>query len=1201
MYLKSLTLKGFKSFASATTLNFEPGITAVVGPNGSGKSNVVDAIAWVLGEQGAKALRGGKMEDVIFAGTADRPPLGRAEVTLTINNADGALPIDYSEVAITRRMFRDGASEYEINGSSCRLLDIQELLSDSGIGREMHVIVGQGQLDAVLSARPEDRRAFIEEAAGVLKHRKRKEKALRKLDSMQANLTRLSDLTGELRRQLKPLGRQAEVARRAVTVQSELREARLRLLADDYVGLSSLLEKESADEEAAKVHREKTHADLAAATEEHERAQAALVAATPALQAAQDTWFALSALAERLRGTVGLAQERLRHLSAPVEAARPGRDPEELEAAAEAADMEQAEKEEAVEQARETLAEVVAAKTEAEARLRATEAELLAASAAIADRREGLAKLTGQVEAARSRLTAIGDEIARLSTALADSQERAEIAQHEFEVLRESVGALDESEVGLDEAHEEAEAAAEAAADRVRALTEKVRELRGEQSSLRARAEALAMGLDRRDGVGSLLAQASRLPGLLGSVAAVLTVEPGAEAALAVALGPVADAVVMDGVDSAVEAISLLREEEGGRAGLLLGGAAPVDRSGWPELPAGTQWAVDLVRAPEALTAALTRALDRVAVVADLAAAGAVVAAAPGVRVVTRTGDLLGADWAVGGSAGKQSVIEIQAAVDDAETRLAQVSTALEETEAALSGAREEAQLRGRAAEASLEALNQSDAQLSAIGEQLGRTGEAARSASAEADRLLKQREAAQDSREQHRLSLTELENRLHAAQSEESPTAVDSTERDIAAEETAAARQMEMEARLVLRSSEERARASAGAGESLRRTARAEREARARAETARARRAVSAAVAGKVVEWGQRTLAELEASLAEAAAERDTASEFRAEAEQAVLAARTLQSGLTAEWEKLNNAAHRDELQRAQQLMRIEQFVTRMTDEFAVTPEELVAEFGPEVPVPPTQAEMTEYETAKERGDTVSAPQPTPFDRPEMERRAKRGERDLSLLGKVNPLALEEFAALEERHVFLSTQLQDLKDTRKDLLTVVAEVDEKILEVFTSAFHDVAREFVTVFATLFPGGEGELVLTNPADMLTTGIEVHARPPGKKVKRLSLLSGGERSLTAVAMLVSIFRARPSPFYIMDEVEAALDETNLNRLVGLLTELRDSSQLIIITHQKFTMESADALYGVSMRGDGITQVISQRIRGVVSAPTGIAAP
>ena len=337
VHLKSLTLKGFKSFASATTLRFEPGITAVVGPNGSGKSNVVDAIAWVLGEQGAKALRGGKMDDVIFAGTADRPPLGRAEVTLTIDNSDGALPIDYAEVSITRRMFRDGAGEYEINGSSCRLLDIQELLSDSGIGREMHVIVGQGQLDAVLSARPEDRRAFIEEAAGVLKHRKRKEKALRKLDAMQANLTRLTDLTGELRRQLGPLGRQAEVARRAAGVQADLRDARLRLLADDLATLRTDIQRDAVAEQQAVDHRNAVQRALADAVARQDRAATVLAASAPAVARAQEIHFSLSALAERVRGTVTLAEERARHLAVPVDAGPAGRDPDELDAAAEQA------------------------------------------------------------------------------------------------------------------------------------------------------------------------------------------------------------------------------------------------------------------------------------------------------------------------------------------------------------------------------------------------------------------------------------------------------------------------------------------------------------------------------------------------------------------------------------------------------------------------------------------------------------------------------------------------------------------------------------------------------------------------------------------------------------------------------------------------------------------------------------------------
>ena len=429
MHLSSLTLKGFKSFASATTLRLEPGITAVVGPNGSGKSNVVDAIAWVLGEQGAKSLRGGKMEDVIFAGTAGRPALGRAEVTLTIDNADGALPIEYTEVSITRRMYRSGESEYEINGDKVRLLDVQELLSDSGIGREMHVIVGQGQLDAVLSGRPEDRRAFIEEAAGVLKHRKRKEKALRKLDGMQHNLDRLADLTAELRRQLKPLGRQAEVARRAAGVQSDLRDARLRLLADDLVQLRDALDRDVADETAARERRAAGRARaLAVASRREAELESELAASAPLLQTASDTWYRLSALTERFRGIAQLAAERHRHLSAAAPAAAAGRDPDQLDAEADRVAATEAELAAGLDAERARLAAVVAERAELETALAEAERAWVAAARALADRREGLARLSGEVAAARSRVTAGQAEIERLALAAGEAADRAEVA-----------------------------------------------------------------------------------------------------------------------------------------------------------------------------------------------------------------------------------------------------------------------------------------------------------------------------------------------------------------------------------------------------------------------------------------------------------------------------------------------------------------------------------------------------------------------------------------------------------------------------------------------------------------------------------------------------------------------------------------------------------------------------------------------------
>ena len=1223
MHLKRLTLKGFKSFASATDLRLEPGITCVVGPNGSGKSNVVDAIMWVFGEQGAKALRGGKMEDVIFAGTAGRPPLGRAEVTLTIDNSDGALPIDYAEVSITRRMFRDGAGEYEINGSSCRLLDIQELLSDSGIGREMHVVVGQGQLAAILEARPEDRRAFIEEAAGVLKHRKRKEKALRKLDAMQTNLTRLTDLTAELRRQLKPLGKQAEIARRAQTVQAELRDAKLRLAADDLVTLRTELAKEEADEAAARARRTEVEQQLVAARAALTERETQLAAAQPALTSASETWYRLSSLAERLRGTMRLAAERGRHLSEPVEAGGTGRDPDELEAEAETI----AEREDAlvaeVVQARRMLGDACESVTERERALAGAERAHLAAVRSVADRKAGLATLAGRAEALRSKSTATAEEIERLSDALAQAQSRTEIADAELSVLQADFGALDAEDLlagssmstedllagsstsaglnggeGRDERGRAYAAELEEARKRVTELVAGERALERDRAHWKARVEALSLGLNRKDGAGSLLAARDRLPGLLGSLAGLLSVTPGAEAALAAALGALAEGVAVSGPSDAVAALRLLKSDGAGRVGIVIGAAGADAQADRPTLPDGARWADELVTVPEQLRTSLRRTLADVVVVDDLEAAERVVGQLgtrrPQLRAVTAEGDLFGTGWASGGSASGNSAIEVAAAVDEAAEAAEAADTELERVRAALDGARAEESARLADLEAAQKAQSEADARRAELAQRLGRADQTVRSAVAEAERLRRQRDDVESARMSAMSELEQAEQRLEAAQGEPVEDEPDTWLRDEAAELLAGARAREMDARLELRTAEERARAIAGQAESLRRQALSERGARQRARAARAARERGAGIAEAVRRAGQIALERIEVSLARAEAEREAATEARDSGEAEVATARARVGELAGELEALTDTVHRDEVLRAQSRLRVEQLELGIASEFGMGLAELVAEYGPDQGIPPNAVELAEYEAAKERGEQVFAPPPLPYDRATQQRRAQRAQRDLTQLGKVNPLALEEFAALEERYKFLSTQLEDLKATRHDLLTVVKEVDEKILEVFATAYVDVAREFEIVFATLFPGGEGRLVLTDPDDMLTTGIEVEARPPGKKIKRLSLLSGGEKSLTAVAMLVAIFRARPSPFYVLDEIEAALDDANLRRLITLFEELRGVSQLIIITHQKATMEVADALYGVSMRGDGITTVISQRLRGAVPA-------
>jgi chromosome segregation protein len=1196
VHLKSLTLKGFKSFASATTLRLEPGITCVVGPNGSGKSNVVDAISWVLGEQGAKALRGGKMEDVIFAGTSGRAALGRAEVTLTIDNSDGALPIDYSEVSITRRMFRDGAGEYEINGAHCRLLDIQELLSDSGIGREMHVIVGQGQLDSVLQSKPEDRRAYIEEAAGVLKHRKRKEKALRKLDAMQANLTRLTDLTAELRRQLKPLGRQAEIARRAQAVQSELRDARLRLAADDLVTLRDALAREEADESTARARRAEVEEQLSVARVEQERLELALAEDAPRLAAAQDTWYRLSALAERLSGTVRLAQERTRHLADPQERT-PGRDPDELDAEADAVAEQEDELVEAVAAARRRLTDVLEERAEHEKTLAAAERAHLAAVRALADRKAGIATLAGRAEALRSGAAATADEIERLSEALSEAEERTETAAAELEQARDELGALGDDDPAdgslssslreLERRSAEAVEAHKGARTRVAELVARERDLEQQRAHWRARVDALSVGLARRDGSGAL----TDSDGVLGAVSGLLTVEPWARAAVAAALGDLADALAVSSSDAAVDALRLLRARDAGRASLVVGSAA--QESGAPDLgqaPAG-RWACELVSAEPVLAGAVARLLHGVVVVDDLDTARAALDAHPELTAVTTEGDVLASARASGGSGTASSALDVQAAVQEAVERREAVEDELAGLRPALEGARAEEAARATDVEAAQRMQAAAEQRRAAASAQLGRYEQAVRSATAEAQRLRERRDAVEARRSDALLALEAAEQQLAVAEDEPVDDEPDTEIRDAAAESLAATRAEEVEARLTLRTVEERARAIAGRAESLRRQASSERQARARAAAAREARHRAAQIAALVVSAGEAASERIAVSLSAAATERDAAAAARDSRERALGEARATTQRLTALMEKLTDAVHRDEVLRAQSRLRLEQLTEKVLADHGLAVEDLVTEYGPDSPVPASAAEMAEYEAAKERGEDVVAPPPMPYDRATQERRAQRAEKDLSLLGKVNPLALEEFAALEERYRFLSTQLEDLKNTRRDLLTVVREVDDKILEVFTTAYTDVAREFEIVFATLFPGGDGRLVLTDPNDMLTTGIEVEARPPGKKVKRLSLLSGGERSLTAMALLVAIFRARPSPFYVLDEIEAALDDVNLRRLISLMEELRETSQLIVITHQKPTMEVADALYGVSMRGDGITTVISQRLRAV----------
>jgi len=1181
MYLKSLTLKGFKSFAASTAFDLEKGITCVVGPNGSGKSNVVDAMAWVMGEQGAKALRGTSMQDVIFAGSSTRPPLGRAEVLLTIDNTDGALPIEFTEVTISRTLFRNGTSEYAINGDQCRLLDVQELLSDTGLGRQMHVIVGQNQLGQILRSSAEERRGFIEEAAGVLKYRRRKEKALRKLEATEANMQRLTDLTAEIRRQLKPLGRQAEAARRASIIQADARDARLRLLADDFTTMSETLAREVADESALRERRAEVEAALVAL-----QAREALIdeeqrALTPQVAEYSQVWFGLAGLKERTSGLIALATERLRLLTDERTDDEPVvRDPAELDAQARASRAEEHDLGRQAEAERVTLAESVRVRTGTEGQLGDHDARAERISRAIADRREQLAKLEGLVAAAVSRAEARGVEIERLAGQHQAALDRAAAAQALFRALEGDIAGLDQGEIGLDADHSRALSAmgsADAALGDLRTLLQTVDKQR---AAAAARVEALGSALEQ-DGSASVLAASEAISSVLGPLADMVRVETDCETAVAAALGPLANAIAVADRQAAMGAMRHVRGAASGRASLVVLGAA---HAHYDSAPTGSRWVLDCVSGTAEVVAALSHLLRNYVLVDDIATAENIVQQQSDLIAVTRDGDILGSAWASAGDA-SASRIQMQAAYDAAQTALTTLTTDVERTKFDIAAAETKRSEAATEVDRTLGRLHESDAKMSAISEQLGEYASAIRNAQAEAQRLAQSMADAVAARDADAHSVSSMQDQLRQAQAQPEERVPDESDRLALAESLEQARTAEVDARLAVRTTEERMRAAASQADGFERAARESRAAIDRAVRRKEQREREMAVAHAVLTAADVLLTYEDAALSQAEVERDEAEALRRARDGEAAEIRSQLRELTAQFERLTDSVHKDDLARAEQRMRIEALQEKVLEDFGIDEQMLVAEYGPQALVPPSQ------QSPADEAVSDAAPQPYPFVREEQERRLSEAEKGLALLGRVNPLALEEYAAMEERHKFLSEQLDDLKRGRADLMTIIAEVDERVREVFRDAFNETAEHFAQIFPRLFPGGEGRMYLTSDEDLLTTGIEIEAKPVGKKPRSLLQLSGGESSLAAVAFLVAIFKARPSPFYVLDEVEAALDDVNLGRLLDVLVDLKSTSQLIIITHQKRTMEIADALYGVSMRGDGLSAVIGQRLSDV----------
>ncbi|MCS6553392.1 AAA family ATPase [Curtobacterium flaccumfaciens] len=1236
MYLKSLTIKGFKSFAQPTTFAFEPGVTCIVGPNGSGKSNVVDALAWVMGEQGAKTLRGGKMEDVIFAGTSTRGPLGRAQVLLTIDNSDGLLPIEYSEVTIARTLFRNGGSEYAINGENCRLLDVQELLSDTGLGREMHVIVGQGQLDKVLHATPEDRRGFIEEAAGILKHRRRKEKTLRKLDAMQTNLTRLSDLAGEIRRQLKPLGRQAEVARKAQSVAAVFRDAKARILADDVVRLRRELHDHQEVEAGRKSERIVLTERLDQTRVRQQHVEQSMVGDD--VDRARTVVHRLESVQERLRGLSSLANQRLMFLAQQADAPQQGPTVTQEQVTGVRAEADRlAARADEMQGGSATTARAV---QDARAALDTLDERIAAQAARVSQHDLEAQRLASAVDVARSKRGSAVSDRERRERALAEAGERAERAAAALAEL-----GVDPSE-GVDESAlaqtlEQARAELERAQTTRDEQRDRLHALERERDALDARVTALGMSIEVRDGSQALI-DAGRA-GIVGRLADSLTVSPGFEAAIATALEGLADAVLADDRGAALDAVDHARAADLGRIDVVVADAASVLASLPETLPTGVRRATDLVQGPPALASILR---DTLVAETDDLDLEAVLTAAPHATVVTRSGDLVRAVRVTGGGERVTSRIELVAERDDAVTRRDGIATDAEDAATGLQAARsavEDARRRADEADAASRAYTRAKAEYDRTS---ASTRAKAENAAAEVERLRAALAETDGAVETSEAVLAEAES-AHRAFTEQERPVVDASERPALQDALEAARAAEVEQRIQVETVRERVRAEQNRADQLERQLEAERAAAEEAARLAVIRRGQIRTAEAVLADLPGVLGAVDRSLAEARVQLATEEAERSKRNTELQTIRNEERELRDRLQTITDGVHSLEMEIYEKKLHVSGVLDRAQSELGLTEAVLVAEYGPHVPVPVdvlvdprvrarkhreaeraaaaaaaeaagvTEPEVPEEATA-EAGpetddlalvdaestlpggpalpefDTTDEVDPAdvetvPYVRAEQERRLKAAERDLGQLGKVNPLALEEFQALEQRHAFLAEQLEDLQKTRTDLLTIIDELDTKMQTIFESAFNDTKEAFDVIFPILFPGGSGSINLTDPTDLLGTGIDVQVKPAGKKIDRLTLLSGGERSLAAVALLVAIFTARPSPFYIMDEVEAALDDANLGRLLTVFERLRESSQLIVITHQKRTMEIADALYGVSMRQDGVSAVVGQRVQ------------
>lgn len=1169
MFLKSITLRGFKSFADKTTLDLEPGITVIVGPNGSGKSNIVDALLWVLGTHSAKSLRGGSMADVIYAGAPGRAALGRAAVEITIDNSAGTLPIEFTEVTVSRAMFASGETTYSINNVECRALDVQELLSDTGLGRETHTIVGQGQLDAVLNARPEDRRTFIEEAAGILKHRRRKDRALRKLAQMESHVERLTDLLRELRRTLRPLERQAEVAAKAAQLQHALLQVRSERALRELAGLVSSADADQTARAASQSRLAEASTQLSAAREREAAIEATLAGLAPATRAATETHFRLANLTERYRGLADRIAERHRGLVDAVEEPVAGRDPEQLRAHAHAERVALAELEAEHLVARSALQTAEEARRQAERARRAHEQAAAAEARRRTEARERRLRWEGEVTALRSALAQAASEEGRLASQVSGQTARRTELGADIEAVQAEIQRLDTQAAGLATQLEAAQRLADRREAAAVEAAKRERELERKRAGMEARADTLrAAAREPGEGMAALLeaAEAGEVEGVLGRLADYITVN-GDAPAVSAALGTLEDALLVTARGAAATAVRFLRGIESDRVVLLAADGDDPDGDALDLTEDGAQPLAGLLKAEPGVLGALRRALAGVYLVDHFTLACRLAELHPDLVFVTPDGEIAGARGYAGGVGSPQAPVVALATAAEADRQAEAVASELlvahrqlGDADRALAAARHEL-------DAATAAMQESDGLITGGAERLARLRKELATCEREFAQLEGQQADLDREMSERRRALLALEA-VDLGGREPEPGGPD-LEAERLEDALAEAREREVQARIAVNATEHQGAELRRRIEGLEREAAdverqlTERERRRQARLAAIDRCDELAV---LVDAALRTAT---TSQAVADAERNGLEEQRAKAQRELGALRARLRQLDADLAALTEERHREDLVSQELHHRLAAVRARLADELGLDPDQALADADHAL----LAADPARDEALAEEEERLS--------------------RKLALLGTVNPLAVEEFAQLQERHQFLTEQLEDCRASKRDLLQLVEAVDGRIREVFGAAFADVATQFEQLFPRLFPGGEGRLFLTDPDDLLQTGVEVEARPPGKRVKRLSLLSGGERSLCAVAVLFAIFAARPSPFYVLDEVEAALDDVNLMRFLDVVRDF-SSSQILVVTHQKRTMEIADCLYGVTMQAGGVSKVISQRVAELTPA-------